>query len=233
VKKLVLTLSICLLSLFAKAQLGYNYAQYDLGVGAALNYAYTDAETVKGTGAVHLNFTYNHTPFLNYIAEVQIGRLAAGDSINTLSGREFRNNYTAVTFRAQVQAGELLNYNNSFFFNTLKNVYVSGGLGVIYNNMSKINRRSLYIPDFSVTGRNTSSEVMIPLKVGYELKIFNAYSEPAVKLDFGWQYNYMLGDQLDGMKTGSRKDVYTQFVLGIRFAVGGFTSYRRPVTMRY
>jgi hypothetical protein len=91
-KKLIFTLIICLGTLLAKAQLGYNYAQYDLGLGASLNYAYTDAETVKGTPAAQLHFTYNHTPFLNYIAEVQLGKLAGGDAVNTLSGREFKNN---------------------------------------------------------------------------------------------------------------------------------------------
>jgi hypothetical protein len=229
-KKLILTLSICLTVFFAKAQLGYNYAQYDAGLAAALNYAYTDAETIKGTPAVHLNFTYNHTPFLNYIAEVQVGRLAGGNAVATLSGREFKNNYTAVSFRAQVQAGELIDYADSRFFNALKNIYVSGGLGVIYNNMDYINRSSLYIPDFTATGRNSSSEVFIPIKAGYEFKIFNSYDEPAVKVDLGYQYNYVLGDQLDGIKAGTRKDMYMQFVLGFKFAVGGFTSYRKAIT---
>lgn len=229
-KKLLLTFSICLTVLLAKAQLGYNYAQYDLGVAAALNYAYTDAETVKGTPAVHLNFTYNHTPFLNYIAEVQVGKLAGGDALRTLSGREFKNNYTAVSFRTQIQAGELMNYENSTIYNALKNVYLSAGIGVIYNNMSEINRTSLYIPDFTSTGRNTSSEAFIPMKVGYEFKVFNSYDEPSFKVDLGYQYNYILGDQLDGIKAGTRKDVYSQFVIGFKFAIGGYTSYRKAIT---
>ncbi len=216
--------------MLAKAQLGYNYAQYDLGFAGALNYAYTDAETVKGTPAVHLNFTYNHTPFLNYIAEVQLGRLAGGDSVQTLSGRQFKNNYTAVSFRAQIQAGEFLNYEGRTIFNALKNIYLSSGVGVMYNNMSVINRTSLYVPDFVSTGRNNSSEVFIPVKVGYEFKVFNSYDEPAIKIDLGYQYNYVLGDQLDGIKAGTRKDVYTQFVVGVKFAIGGFTSYRKALT---
>jgi hypothetical protein len=228
-KQFIFTIGICFISVFAKAQLGYNYAQYDAGLGVALNYAYTDAETIKATPALHLNFTYNHTPFLNYIAELQLGRLAGGDSINTLSGRQFRNNYTAATFRAQVQAGELIDYSQSRIFNALKNVYLSGGLGVIYNNMDVINRTSLYIPDLTSTGRNTSTELFIPIKAGYEFKIFNSYDEPSVKIDLGYQYNYMLGDQLDGIKSGSRKDLYTQFVIGFKFAVGGHTSYRKSI----
>jgi len=230
IRKLLLTFGICLTVLLAKAQLGYNYAQYDLGFSAALNYAYTDAETVKGTPAVHLHFTYNQTPFLNHIAEVQVGRLAGGDSLLTLSGRQFKNSYTAVSFRTQIQAGEFLDYERSVIFNALKNVYASGGIGVIYNNMSEINRQSLYIPDFYSGGRNNSTEFFVPLKVGYEFKIFNSYDEPSVKVDLGYQYNLVLGDQIDGIKAGTRKDAYTQFVLGVKFAIGGFTSYRKQIS---
>jgi len=229
-KKLLLTFSICFAALFAKAQLGYNYAQYDLGFSAALNYAYTDAETVKGTAAAHLHFTYNQTPFLNHIAEVQIGRLAGGDSLLTLSGRQFKNGYTAISFRTQIQAGEFLNYERNVVFNALKNVYASGGIGVIYNNITEINRQSLYIPDFYSSGRNNSTEFFVPLKFGYEFKIFNSYDEPAIKVDLGYQYNLVLGDQLDGINSGNRKDVYTQFVLGVKFAIGGFTSYRKQIS---
>lgn len=230
IRKLLLTFGICLTVLFAKAQLGYNYAQYDLGVSAGLNYAYTDAETVKGTPAALLHFTYNQTPFLNHIAEVQIGRLAGGDSLLTLSGRQFKNSYTAVSFRTQIQAGEFLNYEKSVIFNALKNVYASGGIGVIYNNMTEISRQSLYIPDFYSSGRNNTTEFFVPLKVGYELKIFNSYDEPAVKVDFGYQYNLVLGDQIDGINSGTRRDVFTQFVLGIKFGIGGFTSYRKQIS---
>ncbi len=228
-KRYLFTLSICLISFLAKAQLGYNYAQYDLGVSGALNYAYTDAETIKGTPAVHLHFTYNHTPFLNYIAEVQLGKLAGGDSVNTLSGRQFKNNYSAVSFRVQLQAGELINYENSMFFNALKNIYVSSGIGVIYNNMDEIHRNSLYIPDYTSSGRNNSSEAFIPIKLGYEFKIFNSYDEPAVKLDLGYQHNLILGDQLDGIKAGTRNDMYKQFVVTLKFGIGGYTSYRKNI----
>jgi hypothetical protein len=159
-----------------------------------------------------------------------LGKLAGGDSLRTLSGRQFKNNYTAVSFRTQLQAGELIDYSNSAVFNAFKNVYVSAGIGVIYNNMDEINRTSLYIPDFTSPGRNNSSEVFIPMKIGYELKIFNSYDEPSVKVDLGYQYNYVLGDQLDGIKAGTRKDMYMQFVVGFKFAVGGFTSYRKALT---
>jgi hypothetical protein len=134
-----------------------------------------------------------------------------------------------VAFRVQLQAGEFLNYDDRVFFNALKNIYASSGVGVIYNNMDEINRTSLYIPDYTSTGRDKSSEVFIPIKFGYEFKLFNSYDEPSVKIDLGYQYNLMMGDQLDGIKAGTRKDTFTQFVVGVKFAVGGYTSYRKNI----
>ncbi|QJD95207.1 hypothetical protein HH214_04595 [Mucilaginibacter robiniae] len=228
-KKISITLIICLVSVLAKAQLGFNYAQYDLGISGTFNRAYTDAETIKSTHSANLHFTYNYTPYLNYIAEVQLGKLAGGDSVNTLSGRQFNNHYVSVTFRAQLQAGEIMDYSNSRFLNALKSLYVSSGVGVIYNNMHDIHRSSLYIDGYTTTGLNTSSELLIPAKIGYEFKLYNSYNEPAIKLDIGYQYNFIMGDQLDGMKVGVRNDGFGQFVIGLKFGVGGITSYRKDI----
>ena len=67
IKKILVLLVICSVTLSAKAQLGYDYAQYDLGIGLDLNKAYTDAQTVVGTKSAHFNFNYNVGPFLNTI----------------------------------------------------------------------------------------------------------------------------------------------------------------------
>lgn len=218
-----------MLALFTKAQLGYNYAQYDFGVSGSSNTAYTDAETQKNTAALHLHFTYNQTPYVNYMVELQLGRLAGGDSIKTLSGRQFVNNYTALVFRGQLQAGELYDYSDSQIANAFKNFYISSGVGIIYNNMASINRNSLYIPDYTSTGLDKSSEIFIPAKFGYEFKIFNVYDEPTFKIDIGYQYNFVLGDQIDGMKTGQFRDTFSQFVVGVKFAIGGVTSYSKRI----
>lgn len=218
-----------MLSLFAKAQLGFNYAQYEFGVSGSSNQAYTDAETIKSTGSLHLNFTYNQTPFVNFLFEFQLGHLAGGDSVNTLSSRQFANNYTALVFRTQLQAGELYDYSTSQMANAFKNLYVSTGVGTIYNHISVINRTSKYIPNFTATGLNNSQEIFIPLKIGYEFKIFNSYGEPSFKIDVGYQHNFTLGDELDGMKAGAHNDSFSQLVFGFKFALGGVTSYSKRI----
>src|ERR1700744_2993496 len=95
IKKGILLLVICLAACTAKAQMGYDYAQYDLGISYDMNKAYTDAETVVSSKSVHFNFNYNVSPYVNYVFELQSGELKGGDSVTTKSGRQFTNQYTA------------------------------------------------------------------------------------------------------------------------------------------
>jgi hypothetical protein len=71
----------------------------------------------------------------------------------------------------------------------------------------------------------------VPIRIGYEIKLFNRYSQPSAKIDIGYNYNYVFGDNLDGFTTGAKKDVYTQFTIGVKFAIGAaLTSYRKQIT---
>lgn len=207
----------------AKAQVGYNYSQYDFGLSSGINTSHTDfAKSQKGY-AVSANFTYNYTPFLNYIADVQVGSLRGSDLTAILPNTtySFNNDYTTVSFRAQLQLGELIDYSQSQFKNAFKNLYISGGVGVIYTDL-KVN-------DGSSSVESKGSNVFIPIKIGYEFKFFNEYSEPKVKLDIGYQYNTALSDNFDGIAIAGKQDGFTQIVVGFKFALGGVTSYRKAI----
>ena len=219
---------ICFAALASKAQIGYNYAQYDLGVSGAANKVYGDAQSVKTTPSVNFSFNYNQTPFVNYILEVQAGKLEGGNALKDSSGRQFSNSFTAVMFRAQVQAGELIDYSQSAFGNALKNLYISSGVGFVVNHVTT-NRYSVLIPEFYTPGEDNSNEILIPARIGYEFKVYNKYNEPSFKIDLAYQYNFILGDELDGFKAGKANDAYTQISLGIKFAIGGTTSYRKQI----
>jgi hypothetical protein len=229
-KTTLLILIICSASFVAKAQLGYNYSQYDVGFGLGLDKVYGDAETLTTTAAVHLNFTYNATPFTNFVFEGQLGKLRGG-SIETKSGRYFNNDFSAFIFRGQLQFGEFLDYSDSQFNNALKNLYVSAGIGFVVNHITQINRTSIVIPGYYTPGENNSNEPFIPLRLGYEIKFYNQYEQPSFKVDIGYGYNFILGDGLDGFTAGAHKDAYSQFTLGFKFAIGGgITSYRKQIT---
>lgn len=226
----ILLLILSLSANLAKAQLGFDYAQYDFGLATGINTVYGDAETLTKTPSFHVNFTYNTTPFVNYVFEIQAGNLKGGDSLKTLSGRQFTNQFTAIMLRVQVQAGEIMDYSDSQFKNALKNLYVGAGLGFVVNHMTSISRYSTLVPGFYTPGDNNSNEVMVPLRLGYELKFFNQFGQPSFKVDLGYQYNLIMGDDLDGYVVGSKKDAYSQITIGVKFALGGVTSYRKPIS---
>jgi hypothetical protein len=222
-KKIIFTLLICVSVLAVKAQIGYNYSQYEFGLSAGFNTAHTDfANSKTGYSAIG-HFTYNYTPFLNYIAEVQVGSIK-GDDLKIFPGTaySFNNNFTMVSFRAQLQMGEIIDYSRSQFANFFKNIYVSGGVGVIYTDLK--------ISDTGIEAIEAKgSNIFIPAKFGYEFKFFNSYSEPVAKLDIGYQHNFIFSDNLDGVTAGKSSDAISQLVIGLKFGIGGSTSYRKSI----
>jgi hypothetical protein len=214
----------------ASAQYSNNYKEYEFGAGLDFNTAYTDAQTIKSTRSARLTFTYNATPFVNYVVEVQTGNLQGGDALTTTTGRQFTNAYNAVLLRGQLQAGEILDYSGGGLTNAFKNLYVSSGIGVMFNDIREINRYSILTPGFFTDGEDKSKQLMVPFRLGYEFKIFNKYDEPHIKIDLGYQYNFILGDSLDGFTAGKQKDSYAQFGIGIKYALGQIATYRKQIS---
>ena len=226
----VLLLVGCFMTIAAKAQLGFNYSVYDVGFAGGINRVYGDAETFTSTPSVHFNFNYNVSPFVNYVFELQMGQLKGGDSLATASGRQFANSFTSIMIRGQIQGGEVLDYSDSKFNNVLKNLYLSTGVGFVVNHITSINRYSILIPGYYTPGTNNSNEILIPARVGYEFKVFNQYGQPSFKIDLGYQYNFIMGDNLDGFEVGNKHDAYSQITLGFKFAIGSeITSYRKQI----
>ena len=222
-KKFILALIVCVSAFGAKAQVGYNYSQYDFGLSGATNRAMTDFANSRTSYSAFGHFTYNYTPYLNYIAEIQVGSIK-GDSLKIFPGTaySYNNSFTTVSFRAQLQMGELFDYSQGQFANAFKNLYLSAGVGVIYTNLK--------IYDGGIESVEAKgSNIYMPLKVGYEFKFFNSYSEPVVKLDIGYQYNYIFSDNLDGITYG-KQDAFSQIVVGLKFGIGGTTSYRKSLS---
>src|SRR6185312_3511088 len=169
----LLTLVASFMALASKAQNGYDYSQYDLGGSVAFNSYYVDTQTSQSSKSVNFNFTYNPTAFVNYILELQVGKLMGGDSTKDLLGRQFTADYHYFAFRIQVQAGEVIDYSRSKVMNALKNFYVGGGLGMVYSNIKNINRYSTQLSGYYTPGDDKASELFFPARVGYELKLFN------------------------------------------------------------
>jgi hypothetical protein len=227
-KALILTIFMCFTALVSKAQLGYNYNQFDFGIAGGVDQVYGDAESVTATPTLHVSLNYNQTPYINYILEAQGGKLQGGNEYKDSSGRQFSNSFTAFLFRAQVQAGEIIDYSQSPFANAMKNFYLSSGIGYIVNHVTA-NRYSYLIPGYYTPGRNSSNEIFIPARIGYEFKLFNQYNIPNLKVDIAYQYNFVMGDDIDGYETGKSRDKFSQFTIGLKFAFGALTSYRKSI----
>jgi len=221
---------LCSVSFLVKAQIGFDYAQYDVGFAAGLNQASSaDVQTLKTTPSINLNFTYNQSPFINYVFNVEVGRLKGG-SPNTSTQRQFENHFSAYSFRIQVQAGEIMDYSQSAIANAFKNLYLSSGLGYINNNVVfRTNDVHLLENGQVLPFEPKTNEIFIPVRLGYEFKFFNSYNQPSVKIDLGYQYNFIMGDNLDGYVAGAHNDAYSQVTLGFKFAIGGVTSYRKQI----
>ncbi|MDB5008307.1 MAG: hypothetical protein JWQ84_2257 [Mucilaginibacter sp.] len=227
--KTLLTLFICCSAFIAKAQLGYNFSQWDIGTSVAFNQVKGDAQTQTTMPSINFNITFNSTPYVNYVLEAQLGKLRGGDSVATSTGRYFNNDFYAIIFRGQLQFGEFLDYSHSQLANAFKNLYVSAGVGFINNHITQINRYSKMIPGFYTGGQDRSQDPFIPLRIGYEFKLYNKYEKPSVKIDFGYEANIDLSDNLDGFTTPGHHDMYTQFTMGVKFALGGLSSYRKQI----
>ena len=229
-KPLLITLVVCCTSLVARAQLGFDYSEWEIGAGVGINSVMGNAETQTTTPTAHLNLTFNSTPFVNYVFEVQMGRLAGGDSLTSASGRQFTADLTSFVFRGQLQLGEILDYEKSPFKNAIKNLYISAGAGYAVSHITNINRYSIKNPGEYTSGVMNSQVPFIPLRIGYEFKVFNKYQQPAFKIDLAYAYNYTFSDDLDGFTVGNHRDAYTQICIGFKFAFGGdIISYRKQI----
>ena len=230
-KTTLFVLLFCSVTSISKAQIGYDYAQYDIGFGGVANKVYGDAETVKTTPGAFVNFTYNHTPFVNYVVEFQAGKLEGGHPLST-SGRYFKNIYKSLVFRAQLQAGELIDYSNSVILNGFKNLYISSGFGYVINDIREVNRQSPVFEDFYTFGEDKTSELYIPVRLGYEFKIFNRYNEPQFRVDVAYTFNTAFGQGLDGYINPYSKaslKFYNYVSVGVKYCFGSTRNYRKDV----
>lgn len=238
-KKFSLVVAFVVISLSVSAQIGYNYDQYSLGVGISSVKIHGDLNKAYKQAAYNFNINYHYTPFVTFSTEAQLGRLASAnaDTSKVFYGEQSSNKYTAVIFHADVQLGEFINYNDDFsaipiltkILNGAKNIYVGTGVGVIFNKMEYINRQNLRDPMLIFGGKDKSNELIIPLRIGYEYKIYNSYDEPQFRIDLGYQANYSTGDNMDGFALGHYSDWYSQITFGIKVGIGGVTSYRKPI----
>ena len=233
----ILFIAILLTSAKIKAQDNYNYASY--GVGFAVSNARPFADLKKNyTDRVYAaSLNYYYTPYLPIALEVQFGKLrGGGNTVAEDSGtRRFSNNFKAVMMHFDIQMGEMMDYEDNFVLNLAKNFYLGTGFGFIINNVDA-NRESIINPGYVFPGKNNSFNGLIPIRFGYEVKIYNGYGEPNIRIDFGYQHNMTFGEGLDGYHDSGKNfknnalDQYRQLSVGIKVNFGGESSYDKSIS---
>ncbi|MFD0766339.1 outer membrane beta-barrel protein [Mucilaginibacter lutimaris] len=236
-KKYLLFIALTLAFINAKAQGSLNYATYGIGVSASLNKAYADLKKQDSNKSYAVTFNYFFTPYVPIGLEFQFGKLSGGSNTDLKvdkDGRQYLNNYKALILHMDVQAGELMDYQGSTILNVLKNFYAGAGIGGISNSV-ETQRTSVLDPTYTFPGTNSSVNLIVPLRFGYEFKFYNAYDQPNIRLDIGYQHNLTFGEGLDGYADPSTNfknnalDQYRQITVGIKVNFGGQNSYDKEI----
>jgi hypothetical protein len=242
-KKFILFFVFALASVMAKAQGGYNYYEFGVGGGVGYGRAYADTKTQNYHPIYNLNVVYNYGPFLPIGLEFQFGSLSGGGRTvdKDQFGRIYKNNYKALILHADLQMGDIIDYSDNSFLNAVKNFYLGTGFGAVDNHMTDIQRTNLYPQNGDIgstngfQGKDNGINLVIPLRIGYEFKIFDSYDQPAYGIILGYEHNYTFGEGLDGYNDppqifkNNAPDQYAHFTLGFRYNFGNTASYNKPI----
>jgi len=245
-KKLILLFVFVFSFVLAKAQMGYNYKQFGIGLDVNYERGYTNVNRQDEHIGANINFIYNYSPYIPVTAELQFGTLSGGGLIPSKDryGRQYKNNYEAFLVHADFQLGEVIDYSQSGILNILKNFYFGSGVGFVFNN-NIVQRYNIYygengLPYFGPAtyrfpGSDNSINMIVPLRFGYEFKLHNYYNEPYIAIDLGYVHNLVFGEGLDGYDDPSSKfknnatNQYRQVQIGIKFYFGNITSFNKLI----
>jgi hypothetical protein len=175
-------------------------------------------------------------------AEVQVGSLSGGGLSPKQDpyGRQYSNNYKAVIFHGDFQLGAGIDYDDNWFLRIVKDFYIGTGFGFI-SNTNVVQRYSIYAPPYpdpgyyKFPGHDSSLDLMVPLRAGYEFKIYDSYNQPAYAVDISYIHNIAFGEGLDGYDDPSSKfknnslDQYRQINITFKYYFGNVTSYNKLI----
>ena len=224
VKKLLLFFFVLIQAIAAKSQ-SYNYNSYAIGVNYNALFPYVDLATGNNTKGFGITGYYNLSSYLPLGLEFQTGELSGGGVLTDFHGREYKNKFTAIIARGDIFLGQVMDYGYSGPIRYLKDFYAGTGIGVISNNMAFIQRVQAKT-GYVFPGKDKSLNLIVPIRVGYELKINNTYGEPFIGINLGYVMNITFGEGLDGYDDSSKDfknnvpDLYRQIVLGVKVNFG-------------
>jgi hypothetical protein len=240
-KKYFLLFVLILTSVIVKAQGDYNFSPYGVGFGVSTIRGYTNVAKQNNTLAANINFTYNYSPYLPITLELEDGRLWGGSRVTDPSKREYENSYMALYIHADLQLGQIIDYDYSSFNEVIKNLYFGGGFGFVNDNVqnqrTNINTSSQYPTPgtYVFPGTDKSLNLAIPMRLGYEVKIYNEYDEPFIRVDFEYQHNIVFGEGLDGYDDppsqfkNQHPDQYREISVVLKYNFGTIRAFTKRI----
>lgn len=241
-KKLIFLFLFAFITIVVKAQVGYNYKQFAIGLDVSYERGYTNLAKQYDHFAENINFVYNYSPYIPITAELQFGTLSGGGLSPAIdpSGRMYTNHYEAFIVHGDFQLGEVIDYSEKDILNVIKNFYFGTGIGFVFNS-NTVQRYSIYRPvppapnSYIFPGNNTSVNLTVPFRFGYEFKIYNDFEEPYMAIDLAYVHNMVFGEGLDGYDDPPSKfknnatNQYRQILIGVKFSFGNVTSYNKLI----
>lgn len=179
---------------------------------------------------------YYFTPFIYGGLEYNMVQLKDGPDKHN---RAFISDFTSIEVRGNVSAGQFIDYSYSPFLYAIRNVNAGLGIGFIKgkNNVADWPVGSTAADTGLPFPRRThkddlgkskfSSVIALPISIGYNLNIYNAYQE--VKFVVGFQYKmvFTTSDDLDGFADdpnasfqNNAKDAYTTMGVSLKYIFG-------------
>ncbi len=249
-KKLILLFIFALIAVAGKAQVGYNYKEFAIGLDVSYARGYTNVSRQDNHISQNINFIYNYSPYIPITAELQFGTLSGGGLTPNLDkfGRQYTNHYEGLILHGDLGLGEVIDYSDNDLLNIVKNFYFGTGVGIIFNN-NTVQRTNVYdgnnnLPNngpssYVFPGSNNSINLTIPLRFGYEFKFYNEFQEPFMAVDIGYVHSMVFGEGLDGYDDPSSKfknnasNQYRQIIVGVKFNFGNITSYNKVIRGNY
>lgn len=163
------------------------------------------------------NAEFYLTPYISGMGEVQIGNMSGHDPSNN---RYFNNNFKAVLGMARLYMGQFLDkYRGAFDGKTnstkvLESIFVGAGAGAIKSVQREVYRQKDN-PMFQ--GNNADRDIFFPVSIGIDNSGFSSRLITGIR----YQYNFALGDQVDGYAiSGSRSDMFNSVTVSVKYKFG-------------
>lgn len=214
----------------------YNFARLGVGASVSSTYPYADLARANFGYAASITGYFNLSPYLPVGLELQKGKLSGGGNYIDVNTRKYTNQYFAAIVHADVYVGQIFDYSNSGLMHFLKDFYVGTGVGLISNNIVDVQRVKVNSnPPYTFPGVDHSVNLLVPIRIGYEFKLYNSYGDQNSAINIGYVHNITWGEGLDGYNDPPTRfknnlpDQFGQIVLGVKFNFGPVTSFSKLI----